>query len=171
MTSHSRFQCDCAWACQWPKKETDARSSYKTLALCVWVSSSCSGESHSWLRAWSAKLWPENLPHKCTRADVVATHQPDESLVHHDVVLAHPCTTGVPTGTVGELQASRPNNRSSRAGQHHQVQTTSCLGSTGFSNSANECCSDGELKVPSHCSVATLTCGAIALSTLSLTRK
>ena len=38
---------------------------------------------------------------------MVATHQPSESHVYYDVVVAHTFTKGGPTGTAGELQATR----------------------------------------------------------------
>ena len=45
----------------------------------------------------------EYAPRKHLRADVRAVLAPGEGVTYYDVVVSHPFTTGVPTGSVGEL--------------------------------------------------------------------
>ena len=77
---------------------------------------------HNALRDWWAKLvqeaggralteqWVvEYVPHLARRADVRASYGPGLPTVYYDVVVAHPFTTGVPSGPVGALLGRHPD--------------------------------------------------------------
>ena len=77
---------------------------------------------HNALRDWWASLvqeaggrahteqWvTEYAPHLARRADVRASCGPGLPAVYYDVVVAHPFTTGVPSGSVGELHEQHPD--------------------------------------------------------------
>ena len=51
----------------------------------------------------------EYAPHSALRADVRASYGPGLPVVYYDVVVAHPFTTGVPTGSVGALLGAQPD--------------------------------------------------------------
>ena len=51
----------------------------------------------------------EYSAHRRQRADVLASHSSGEHVVHYDVVVAHPFTTGAPQGPAGELLGVDPN--------------------------------------------------------------
>jgi hypothetical protein len=59
-------------------------------------------------RALTEQWVSEYAPRKAVRADVRAVHSPGEGVVYYDVVVAHPFTTGVPTGSVGEMRTDTP---------------------------------------------------------------
>ena len=76
---------------------------------------------HNFLRDWwiavvreaGGRALPEQwvteyAPHKAVRADAWAVLSPGAGVTYYDVVVSHPFTTGVPTGSVGELRAARP---------------------------------------------------------------
>ena len=54
-------------------------------------------------RALTEQWVVEYAPRKHIRADVRAVLAPGDGVTYYDVVVAHPFTTGVPTGSVGEL--------------------------------------------------------------------
>ena len=58
-------------------------------------------------RALTEQWVVEYMPRKHIRADVWAVTAPGEPVTYFDVVIAHPFTTGVPTGSVGELHTQR----------------------------------------------------------------
>ena len=60
-------------------------------------------------RARTEQWVTEYAPHLARRADVRASYGPGLPVVYFDVVVAHPFTTGVPTGSVGELLGQRPD--------------------------------------------------------------
>ena len=59
-------------------------------------------------RAREEQIVMEYLAHKSVRADIVASHGPAAPRIYYDVVVAHPFTTGVPTGSCGELISAEP---------------------------------------------------------------
>ena len=58
-------------------------------------------------RALTEQWVVEYAPRKHIRADVRAVLAPGEGVTYYDVVVAHPFTTGVPTGSVGELHTQQ----------------------------------------------------------------
>ena len=58
-------------------------------------------------RALTEQWVVEYAPWKHIRSDVRAVSAPGEGVTYFDVVVAHPFTTGVPTGSVGELHTQR----------------------------------------------------------------
>jgi len=77
---------------------------------------------HNWLRDWWLKVAQEAgaraateqevveyAPHVHIRCDVRATLGPGQPPTYYDVVVAHPFTTGVPTGSVGSLLLAEPS--------------------------------------------------------------
>ena len=60
-------------------------------------------------RALTEQWVSEYAPHIARRADVRANYGPGLPTVYFDVVVAHPFTTGVPTGAVGAMRTAQPD--------------------------------------------------------------